>query len=128
MCPTALKALADRLERLTSADLFHDQMPLCLANATMANHFLPLEEGTWLPVDHPWCNDYGDQLAPDYTTSLDAAFTLLPDYATWLREVNYEGKLVMRVSWADVVGEGSGASPAIELCVAFLRACAETYV
>lgn len=128
MCPTALKALADRLERMTSADLFNDQLRLSLANAVMANHFLPLEEGKWLAFDHPWCNDYGDQLAPDYTTSLDAVINLLPDHATWLRTVNHEGKLTMRVSWADVVGEGSGASPAIELCVAFLRACAETYV
>ena len=127
MCPTTLRALADRLERMTSADTWNSSHVLMCANADIANHFLPKQEGTWLAVDNPFCNDYGDEVAADYTTSMDAIINLIPDHATWLRDVNHEGKLTMRVCWADVSGEGSGATPALELCVAFLRACAETY-
>lgn len=65
----------------------------------------------------------GNWNSPAYTTSLDAALTLVPEGSDWtLHRVN-DGLTI----WADVgpIKEAWGNTPALALCIAALRARAQ---
>lgn len=58
---------------------------------------------------------------PPFTSSLDAALTLVPEGLMWSVGTNGDGRYRADV-WTDVVEIGIGCSPAIALCIAALEA------
>ena len=70
-----------------------------------------------------WSLGYPDSNIPHYTTSLDAALTLVPPNVTW----RVKGGPQKRQISAWVAGwDGYASTPALALCIAVLRAREDT--
>lgn len=107
MTPEELNALADRVERLEGSDLKTDIL---------------IEQACVPPTGQPkkW-------LALRYTASIDAAMTLVPEGYDWSLD-NFDGEFGKPSAWvharrsaAEIVPV-TGATPALALCSAALRA------
>lgn len=74
---------------------------------------------TWMSwSDHRWC------ALPRYTASIDAAITLVPEGAVWTVLTDYGDLCRARIFNAEpeLHVEEDGATPALALCIACLRA------
>lgn len=69
---------------------------------------------------------HGTTMHPDvpaYTASIDAALTLVPEGCEWSRHRGANDRMTMQVDGPGYIGRhGQGATPAIALCIAALRA------
>lgn len=87
-----------------------------------------IEDEFWETVVQTNCEGRGD--IPHYTTSIDAALTLVPEGASWIiNSTSRDGSVYVRcfpkmgfVKWAIESPFFSIKSPAIALCIAALRA------
>jgi len=66
---TTLPALHDLLAAATG--------PSRVIDVALATVFFPKPFGHWIDEDDPWCNDDGDEIAPEVTDSVDAALALI---------------------------------------------------
>lgn len=61
--------------------------------------------------------------ASRYTASIDAALTLVPEGSEWTRHRGANDRMTMQIDGPSHFGvHGQGATPAIALCIAALRA------
>jgi len=129
-----LEALAVRCEALAGPDREVDvcvfraigaPVPFQFANLMVALTYDEAERCYTVPVGDMRCR----YEPPAYTASLDDAMSLVPDGCDWLRKdfgtmtIVREGKL--EKDWARHT-DGKGATPALALCSAALRARALT--
>ncbi len=76
-------------------------------------------KGLWWPCETTFCERY--EVRP-YTTSLDAAMTLVPEGLCWEVEAGPKIGAVACVGTRYGPMEGTGTTPALTLCIAALRA------
>jgi hypothetical protein len=112
--------LADRCEKATGPDRELDAQ-IWLASEPRTEGAVPDENcAGWVRRDG-WA--FGCAKAPDYTASLDAAMTLVPEGYDWVIGRTNGGLTIH----AEVGGRGDeymrfGSTPALALCAAALRA------
>ncbi|SHK23846.1 hypothetical protein SAMN02745194_04521 [Roseomonas rosea] len=131
MTPTAHRDLAARLEAAEGASRELDEAIMHALFDREERHIGAEEEqddGSWAPVkDRVWVNrttgKWVSTHALNFTSSLDAALTLLPEGGEWSRHRGANDRMTMAV-WAPgmVSIYAQAATPALALAAAALRA------
>jgi len=123
----AFLALADRCEREEpSRELDYAITLATWADGTVENHNARARYDVWVAAGCPTASERSVMGSPDYTTSLDAAVTLVQQPGSW--DVDSAGcasatALVGRFLVSDdIERHATGRTPALALCAAALRA------
>jgi len=113
--PATLLALADRCEQAAGSDRELDaEIAVALFGGNVI-YDLKIKQWRRIKITSAWRMDHP---LPPYTTSLDAALTLVPEGCGWM---------VMSSAAKVGVWPSHGATPALALCAAALRARAAEY-
>lgn len=72
------------------------------------------------------CRDAAEATPPRYTSSIDTALTLLPDGMVWNLLTDYGDLCRARVYNGRQMWEADGATPALAVCAAMLKARADS--
>lgn len=130
------RELIERLEKATGPDrdLDLDITLACLPNGENGRARLPILAEDVGNHCYEWVEISGVSIrsAPHYTSSIDAALTLVPEGKYWDLSRGLPAQTIRHIYWAEVYGDDNahdsqhpicpGANPAIALCIAALRA------
>lgn len=134
---TDLSALADEIERLDGPSRHADTQIAILLDPD-AQHIIGYESGPFprKPIYGPrssfwdWARDTSIEppvfmAVPEYTASLDAAMTLVPEGFDWA-VFRTNGGLTVH-AWCGYRDDVFAATPALALCAAAIRARSENH-
>jgi len=112
--------LLERLERAEGPDRELNNLIALAAGYTIAQRCMPRAPDTYYNPKRKYIG-----VAPRFTESIDAALSLVPEGKEWSLD-NIEGYRAY-IMWEHMSGEfimrsGKGATPAIALCIAALKA------